>query len=490
MLVASNLVLTACHVVRHEEACGIVRLRWSSEDPHFSANSGDLSNGYHDAIEEDDGDRGVVWYDEGLDLALIKCNTPNDIVPVQLCRAEQGSGQSWFAEAFPNICESSWKESVELSGSAGACKGHGSQSRFTLAGLHQLKINRGNISSHEEHVANNWSGVSGASVVIERGEIFQIIGVIVTEFIGFETMLEAVPIHEALKDSTFRKLLNPDQSDHEKYVHEIKKCLAELIDSPNGEGLVLEYLSNGVSGLRNPEKLDSIARDFAACHLNDGLYRLYTVFHKAANGKLNSRTSAQECVYRLACAFTVIASGQQICTEFRSDSEQTFLEMDCDSAAGVELGMASYDGRIAKFRERTDVGDLSSGKFSLEQQPEQGLGKVKYLLGEEIKLLNGEDLYNAVATAAGTRAPKAFLRTERRAFQKTEEYDRPPSYYLPYPVSSAPGRAQAIELSKQIDTPLLSIAIYDPNLSASGEEESMDESRFGLFRKMLPIKTE
>lgn len=490
MLVASNLVLTACHVVRHKKARGIVRLRWSSENPHFSANSGDLNTGYHNAIEEEDGDRGVVWYDEVLDLALIKCNAPDDIVPVQLCRTALGAGQSWIAEAFPNICEDSWKESVELSGSAGTCKGRGRQSRFTLAGLHQLKINRGSKPQREEHEAANWSGVSGASVVIERGLSYQIIGVIVTEFIGFETMLEAVPIHEALEDSTFRKRIYPDQINPEKYVREIKKCLGELINAPDGEGFVLEHLSNGLSDLRDPKNLDLIARSLADCPLDDGLYRLYLIFNRAADSESNSRTITQECVYRLACAFTVIASGQKICTEFRSNSEQAFLEMVCDSAAGVELGMASFDGRIAEFRERTDVGDLSSGKFSLAQQPEQGHGKVKSLLDIEVDRLTGKDLYNAVGFAASTKAPKAYLRTEQKAFQKTEEYDRSPSYYLPYPVSDPTSQAQAKELSKQIDSPLLSVATFNPNLSASGEEESMDESRFGLFRKMLPIKTE
>ena len=491
MLVASNLVLTACHVVRHEEACGVVRLRWSSDNPHFSANSGNLNNGYHNAIEENDGDRGIVWFDEDLDLALIKCNAPNDIYPVQLCRAEQRSVPSWIAEAFPSIGPDSWKESVELSGSAGTCKGRERQSRFTLAGIHQLKINRGNNPLREKHDANNWSGVSGSSVVIEHGASFQIIGVIVTEYIGFETMLEAVPIHEALKDSTFRNRVYPDQIDHEKYIREIEKCLGKLINSPNGEDLVREHLSNGVSDLQAPTNLDSIARGLADCPLDDGLYRLYLIFNGAADGESNSRTNTQDCVYRLACAFTVVASGQQICSEFRSDSEQAFLEMVCDSAAGVELGMASFDGRIAEFRERVDVGDLSSGKFSLAQQPEQGHGKVKSLLGKEVDRLTGQDIFNAVGFAANTRAPKAFLKTEQKAFQKTEEYDRSPSYYLPYPVSHPTSRKQAKELSKQIDdSPLLSIATYDPKLSASGEEESMDESRFGLFRKMLPIKTE
>ena len=490
MLVASNLVLTACHVVRHEEVCGVVRLRWSSDNPDFSANSGNMSNGYHNAIEENEGDRGVVWYDEDLDLALIKCNAPNDIVPVQLCREVHGSGQPWFAEAFPAICESSWKESVELSGSAGTCKGRDRQSRFTLAGLHQLKINRGNSPPHKEHVANNWSGVSGASVVIERGASFQIIGVIVTEYIGFETMLEAAPIYEALKDSTFKNRVHPNQFDHEKYVLEIKKCLVKLIDSPNGENLILDHLSNGLSDLRDPKNLDSIAQGLADCPLDDGLARLYSIFDRAADGESNSRTNTQECVYRLACAFTVVASGQQICTELRSDSQREFLEMVCDSAAGVEVGMASFDGRIAEFRERAEDGDLSSGKFSLEQQPEQGLRKVTSLLGKEVDRLTGRDIFDAVGVAVGTRAPKAFLKTEQIAFQKTAGYDRSPSYYLPYPVSDSTSREQARELSDQIDCPLLSIATYEPNLSASDEEEDIDELRFGLFRKMLPIKIE
>ena len=475
LLVAPDLVLTARHVVVHDDAIGVVRLRWFSETDAFSATSGANNNGYHDAVEED-ANRGVVWSHEELDLALIRCSAPSDVEPVPMCDSEQADVPQWYAECYPKIGESYWEESVELSGSAGACKGHDTNSRFTLASVNSLKITgRDALLKVNDQVAN-WSGVSGSSVVVPGKSGCQVIGVVVTENIEFETMLYAVPICEALKVKKVLELVYANKPiDNKKYLTELKKCFSELMHLPQGKILIQKHLMSILPEDIDMKDLGIIVNATVDISYKETLHALLDIFDYLDNNTVTDEAKIKEWVQKMAYIVVTLANGQQICPTVNG-FDQRFLEMQCGSKSGVEIGMAAFDRRVPEFRERSKEGVFPSGKYSLESQPEQGAGEVEALLGRDIARLNGVDILHVIQDRYGAEDPEEFLRTKHSRGK--------PSYYLPCPVKDSISLEEARTLSEKIDFPHVSIATYDTNKAAI----KVDAKRFSLLRELLPLR--
>jgi len=325
MLVASNLVLTANHVVNHDGATGPVRLRWKSKEEAYSGISGNRRNGYHDAINEN-GNRGIVWCDSDLDLALVRCNAPGDVIPVPLSDIEPADNKSWAAEAYPKIGENHWEESRYLMGDHGSCDGGGPASRFTLIGHNRLK-QRARNDQDEADVTNfvEWSGASGAAVINLDNHLAKIVGVIVTEHCHFETTLEAVPICEALKDKKFYSLVRENsESNREKCLNELRHCLEAFTNLKDGKKLINTHIAPVLKREIDPADCQSIATLLAGSDPKITINAIADIFDNTVDS--NVRKGARV----LACAIATVSTGRLICPVVVTDTRR-LLPMSCGS---------------------------------------------------------------------------------------------------------------------------------------------------------------
>ena len=419
-LVAPRLVLTARHVVfslgedgrwKHSEAP--VRLRWQSTDSGFDASSGDKKNGYHDAIEEN-GDRGIAWECKELDIALVRCKAPVKVSPVPLSNIPPGDGESWSSEVHPSGIEGAWKESEYILGKASSLKGSGSSARFSLLS-EVVKRER----DRQPVDIPQWSGVSGAGVVAKIDEISQIIGVITTENIHFNSYFDASPVCVALNDERFRRLVEPVRS---SFYVDVEKALSALSKDSR------EKLENGM-GVIHVQSCESLAA---------ALQKILDT--------LNGKPPAQEIrlLNELArCLFAKYLSTLEVVPTHISAAQDCEIEVPTGQQCGAEGFMAAAEGRAPEYRlnetldppGKRNLNAPPPISFSQEDQDDLAEleGRTAIDLGRfddvTAKRLN-RNLGNLTSSADRTYRRKAIIVRLKKLKQRSEG-----RFYLAYPAT-------------------------------------------------------
>lgn len=471
VLVASDLVLTAAHVVAFEGATGPVRLRWKSNCQEFGSTSGDKGNGFHDALC-DENPRGIAWSCPDLDLALITCLKPPEVESVEISDNAPRDGVDWAGDAYPAICEDRFEDSKYLSGAMSSLEHIGKASRFALASNQVLRDD-----GEQKIDVAQWSGASGMPVVrVSPHYSPSVIGVLTTEHTLFDSSFDATPVCEALKDPDFRLLLGLQEPETAALLRKqlVEAAAAFLkVDAARIQMRSLDFFPQEcVDDLTGETLTAALIGAEESDAFREALYGLWrSLDHPRSNEALKLVTAL--LVYRFARD-----NGAKLA--FCGGALASVVL--CDSLVGVEVAMAGYHERDVRFRKRRGPDDRPAGELCLEPPPEIGRGVINTPSQIDWSGRIGTDIVAGLERRGRrTKHQKAFLRNQARVGRK---------YYAAYPVENPTDLAEHVDaacraLCAEKGWPEICVVLFDPDDGACNDEE-----RFGFMCEMLPLEGE
>ena len=503
MLVADGLVLTAAHVVVHEDCIGTVRLRWKSTHEDFNLTSGDRKNGFHDAIETEPGDRGVVWSCSDLDLALISCDQPPDVRPVPIADEEIQEGSEWSAEAYPKTGENIREDSKWMSGECSSIDGSGKASRFQLQGIQAMRSGGASADAH-------WSGASGAAVTIEIEGQRRVLGVLIQEDVSFETSLTAVPLLEACQDESFRSRVFAESEDdgswegfeasHDAlkawqaaYLKKIEQILGRISELAWGR-LTTECPTLGAYPSEERQKADMAKRLLDPSH-----YDLQDALVTVVNS-LNQDDQAREADLVRDLLFTIAPGttrpeSRQFIAWMRDKKGRISLGAVAGTPTKADVLAAGIDaGQVELVPRRADA-DLPAGTARIPYPPRVGFDPDGEAYIEAIcEFLNGQlepgkiaDDVEKFLIQTQAKGAQISLDRLRRSLQRRAKHHKERSFYLTVPAATMLNEHQRERLLKALST-LMERVQEIRILAIDTAWIDDDDEEFGALAYTVPVR--
>lgn len=468
MLVTKNLVLTAAHVVCHQDCAGPVRVRWKSDSQDFGPASGDRGNGFHNATETAPGDRGILWSCDELDLALISCASPPEVHPVPVANCTITEGAAWSAEAYPRIGENSLEVSKWINGTCSAVDGAGKHSRFQLQGM-QL------VRAEENSEGAQWSGASGAAITIEIDGQQKVSGVLIQENVQFQTSLTAVPLLEACKDPVFQAHVSghaeesgswqdfePDQSTSEAWQDAYRKQLdqaLERVPETAWSRLMAECPMLGPYPSEAHQRAEAMTRliDLAQGVLQNALAKMINGLQQ--EGQARDAELVRDLLFTIAPC-TSRPESRRFIAWMRDKKGRVSLEAVAGTPTKADVIAAGIDADKVRLATRKTPMDLPAGLTRIPYPPRAGIDPdgeayiaaiCNFLAGQAAPDALADDLVSYVLQTEAQGAQTSLERL-RRYLQRRRDIDGERSFYLTVPAATLLNAHQRTRLLSALST--------------------------------------
>ena len=508
LLIAPGVVLTAAHVVVHDGSINKVRLRWKSDDPEFNETSGDQSNGFHDAVEQEVGDRGVIWSCQDLDLALVACTSPPNVPAISLSSEPVTNGMYCWAEAFPRIAEDSLEQSIWLKGNISDPDGSAEKSRCQFA----ASIDRRDPVDADEA---EWSGASGASLVAEKNGRVVVYGVIVQENISFTSQLTVVPMSEALRGrgqgslySAWKSLLasnSEDWPDHDpdpatergwidRHCKRISAALERVSETAWAEILALEPSIGNHP--KSAGDFEAATEQMTKLEPKTAQGVLSKVVNSLSNrGWYSDADRVRELLFELV-PLHIDQDGRCFIAWMRQGDGKVSLSAVAGSPTKAEVLAAGLDGMAADFLDRKRGGHDPVGAARIPYPPREGLDHDgtayieqigSFLEKEDNPLGLAQDVAGFVATEEYGPGASPNKRMARH-LQRRRDLEGKRSYYLTVPASRMLNDYQRDRLLQALNS-LMDLAPQIRVLALDIDPDILDNDdvEFGNINSAVPL---
>ena len=347
--VSRNLILTSLHglIPTGFKMDAPIRIRWFHQpDPHRGFIELDRS--------------AIVWKDETLDAALLRCDTFKINDWRYLSSLRPFHDERWSSEGFPFGADSERVREFSVSGRVHSAASHAHAFALSLDDSFKERL-------QNPDKQNLWGGISGAPVFV-RG---QIVGVIVETPTATEKRLTATLSSAFFNDEAFRKAIGYDRAAGR--VSAARKVSASCLNDSEKARLCLRKalaigstepvdLANSLIDLPTPEKI-------------------ITVIDKAHTQAVSERDFATASVLRTLALIAVPARYDEVVvdslrSEIDNSGQSAILFPLISTWLGAEFALAAVQDQPSKLKEVKPNERYPRGETDLEfnYPPNEGMG--------------------------------------------------------------------------------------------------------------------
>ncbi|WP_150526767.1 S1 family peptidase [Roseibium sediminis] len=415
IMTAGHVVAVVCEVEQRGQVFGEISLCWwysNREDHGHILQANEVTQSYkpHRVADYQAGDRGVVWLDKDLDVALIACSDsllPADIAPVRLNEAIPNSGSQFTCVGFPRIANRDGQKprGIAVAGSINPLH----EKRFEADITSPQALVRSPSEQHAGYVQKPFAGISGAAVQHEG----RVIGLIRSNIRYGEShrlvTSSIAQILEAIKrdynagkiaDEIYLKLF-PEQDDSKRLLSDLRQLYTGFGSRERRQ--LAKHLVNEDADLDASEFAGSII-DIDPQNLAERLRSLYA--ETPANGPL---VDAGKRIANVIFPARIFAEEIREIRERRVFSDHNFLDPGIYLEASAELIAAGLEGRPIELKHTTD--NRLVGTACCEWPPEHGMQfeeQANSLIGD-MGAMEGEDIAFCISKSANKRLVNSYI---------------------------------------------------------------------------------